>query len=92
MVVSDSSSFIPANRCARDGQESGPFASRARYASQRSTTLMRRKVGVLDELSADLRSDNQRYCAASSANVAHAQNYDTRPIMDDIGPNSDENQ
>jgi hypothetical protein len=75
VFATNSSSLIPANRCARDGQESGPFASasRARYASRQSTALMRHKVGVFDKLSANLWSDNQLYCVSSSANVVRSK-------------------
>ncbi len=91
-VVESDSSFLCSNCCAWDGQETGPIAWCAcEYASCRSTALMRRKVGVLDEFSAELWSDNQLYCGASSANVAHAQKYDTRPKMDAIDPKIDVN-
>ncbi len=53
---------------------------------------MRHKVGVFDEFSAKVRSDNQLDRVVSRANVAHAQKYDTRPKMDAIEPKIDENQ
>jgi hypothetical protein len=53
---------------------------------------MRRKIGVFDEFSVELGSDNQLNRVVSRANVAHAQKYDMRPKMDAINPKIDENR
>ena len=53
---------------------------------------MRCKVGVFDEFSTELGSDNELDCVVSRANVAHAKKYDTRPKTDAIDPKIDENR
>jgi hypothetical protein len=55
--------------------------------------LMQRKVGVIDEFSVKLGSDNQLdRVVVSRANVVHAQKYDMRPKMDAIDPKINENR
>jgi hypothetical protein len=89
VVATDSSSLILASRCARDGRKSEPFASRARYASRRSTALMRRKVGVSMNCR-PIFNPTINDIARRAGLTSRTQKYDTRPKMDEIEPKNDE--